>query len=75
MGEKLNYELPMTQEQLGDCTGLTSVHVNRSLKSLEANGDITRSKRAVAIANWAKISSTADFGDAYLHLPASATSS
>ena len=75
LGEKLNYELPMTQEQLADCTGLTSVHVNRSLKSLEANGDITRSKRAVAIANWAKISSTADFGDAYLHLPASATSS
>src|ERR1700712_3417712 len=29
-------ELPMTQEQLGDATGLTSVHVNRTLKGLEA---------------------------------------
>jgi len=28
------YELPMTQEQLADATGLTSVHVNRVLKVL-----------------------------------------
>lgn len=70
LGEKLAYELPMTQEQLADCTGLTSVHVNRTLKSLEASGDITRSMRHVAIADWEKISSTADFESEYLHLAA-----
>lgn len=32
------YELPMTQEQLGDAVGLTSVHVNRTLKGLKAEG-------------------------------------
>ena len=32
------FELPMTQEQLADATGLTSVHVNRVLKGLEADG-------------------------------------
>jgi CRP-like cAMP-binding protein len=26
-----NYELPITQEQLADATGLTAVHVNRVL--------------------------------------------
>jgi CRP-like cAMP-binding protein len=69
LGEKLHYELPMSQEQLADCTGLTSVHVNRTLKALEESGDISRTIRHVAIADWAKISSTADFRSAYLHLP------
>lgn len=69
LGDKLYFELPMTQEQLADCTGLTAVHVNRTLKILEANGDITRSKRHIAIADWNKISATADFASAYLHLP------
>ena len=69
LGEKLRYELPMTQEQLADCTGLTAVHVNRTLKKLEASGDISRSVRHVAIADWSKISATADFRAAYLHLP------
>lgn len=68
LGAKLAYELPMTQEQLADCTGLTSVHVNRTLKALEASGDITRSNRHVAIADWGKISDTADFQSEYLHL-------
>jgi CRP-like cAMP-binding protein len=69
LGAKLAYELPMTQEQLADCTGLTPVHVNRTLKLLEASGDITRSVRHVAIADWQKISATGDFQSEYLHLP------
>jgi CRP-like cAMP-binding protein len=69
LGDKLHFELPITQEQLADCTGLTSVHVNRTLKALELDGNITRSKRHIAIADWDRISATADFGSAYLHLP------
>ena len=34
------YQLPMTQEQLADCTGLTPVHVNRVLKELGRLGVI-----------------------------------
>ncbi len=73
LGSKLNYQLPMSQEHLGDCVGLTPVHVNRTLKDLEASGDITRSKREVAIADWAKISRTADFKEDYLHLASRTT--
>jgi CRP-like cAMP-binding protein len=68
LGAKLNYELPMSQEQLADCTGLTSVHVNRTLMGLQASGDIFRSVRHVAIADWEKLSTTADFRSDYLHL-------
>ena len=69
LGNRLQFELPITQDQLADCTGLTSVHVNRTLKILETNGDISRSKRHIAIADWDKINASADFGKAYLHLP------
>ena len=61
-------DLPMTQEQLGDATGLTSVHVNRTLKALEADGLIRRDKRHVSIADWDAMRHAADFSALYLHL-------
>lgn len=68
LGERCSYELPMSQEQLGDCTGLTSVHVNRMLRSLEEDGLIDRTARAVRIADWAALARVGEFDDAYLHL-------
>jgi DNA-binding transcriptional regulator LsrR (DeoR family) len=65
----LQYELPITQEQLADCTGLTSVHVNRTLKALEAEGLIERrSSRTVTIGDWRKLAAAGDFDSTYLHL-------
>jgi CRP-like cAMP-binding protein len=60
-------ELPMTQEQLGDATGLTSVHVNRTLKALEGDGLISRDKRFITIADWDRMRAVADFSALYLH--------
>jgi CRP-like cAMP-binding protein len=69
LGEQTNYELPMTQEQLADATGLTSVHVNRSLKSIQADGLIDRmSPRSIAIGDWQKLAAVGDFDSNYLHL-------
>lgn len=69
LGEQTGYDLPMTQEQLADATGLTSVHVNRMLRALEADGLICRaSPRAVSIGDWKKLADTGDFDSAYLHL-------
>lgn len=69
LGEETNYELPMTQEQLADTTGLTAVHVNRTLKSLEAQGLIERqSSRSVTIGDWKKLAEAGDFDSNYLHL-------
>jgi CRP-like cAMP-binding protein len=61
------YELPMTQEQIGDATGLTAVHVNRTLQLLRSKGLITRDRRAVQIKDWKALSTVGDFGAAYLH--------
>jgi CRP-like cAMP-binding protein len=68
LGERCSYQFPMTQEQLADATGLTTVHVNRSLKSLEARGLLTRTTRYVAVGDWPSLQRAGDFDEAYLHL-------
>jgi CRP-like cAMP-binding protein len=70
LGDRSSYQLPMTQEQLADATGLTSVHVNRTLMDLEARGLIARTVRHVAVADWPRLQKIGDFNQAYLHLPA-----
>jgi len=72
LGDRSSYQLPMTQEQFADATGLTSVHVNRTLMGLEARGLLTRTKRYVAVSDWPNLRTTGDFDPAYLHLKASA---
>ena len=62
------YELPMTQEQLADCTGLTPVHVNRVLKELGRLELITRDRRAVTIVDWDRLRHVGDFSHRYLHM-------
>jgi CRP-like cAMP-binding protein len=61
------YDLPMTQEQIGDATGLTSVHVNRMVRSLEADGLITRDKRSVRFPDITALREVAGFNARYLH--------
>ena len=69
MGEQTGYELPMTQEQIADATGLTAVHVNRTMKGLEKEGLIDRSRpRAIHIGNWRRLATAGDFDSNYLHL-------
>jgi len=62
------YELPMTQEQLADATGLTSVHVNRTLKSMDAEGLVVRHRRFIRIPDWERLRDVAGFNELYLHL-------
>ena len=62
------YDLPMTQEQLGDTVGLTPVHVNRVLKALAQRGLIERDRRQIRIVNWTGLRDASDFNPRYLHL-------
>jgi len=68
LGQPTIYELPITQEQLADAVALTPVHVNRTLKKLEQEGLITRTKRIVSIVDWKELIKVADFEPRYLHL-------
>jgi CRP-like cAMP-binding protein len=68
LAKDYGYQLPMTQEQLADVLGLTSVHVNRTIKSLEADGLITRNGRSIGFPDWKAMREVADFNQRYLHL-------
>ncbi|HEX2763637.1 MAG TPA: Crp/Fnr family transcriptional regulator [Allosphingosinicella sp.] len=69
LGTHANWELPMTQEQIADVVGLTSVHVNRTLRVLEQEGLIKRDRRAVWVSDWKALAEAGDFQSRYLHLP------
>lgn len=62
------HELPMSQEQVGDALGLTPVHVNRTLRSLEEDGLLTRTGRSISFPAWDRLRVVADFSPQYLHL-------
>jgi CRP-like cAMP-binding protein len=61
------YELPMTQEQLADSTGLTAVHINRVLQGLQREGLIDRDRRMIRFPSWERMRDVADFNPRYLH--------
>ncbi|WP_423604421.1 Crp/Fnr family transcriptional regulator [Sphingomonas sp. MS122] len=68
LADRLRYEMPMSQEQLADATGLTPVHVNRMLRDLDRSGLIVRNHRTIVIRDWEGLSELADFNENYLHL-------
>jgi CRP-like cAMP-binding protein len=68
LGTQSCYELPMSQEQLADCTGLTPVHVNRTLRAMDADKLVVRTKRSVIIEDWRRLAEAGDFQSAYLHM-------
>jgi len=65
-----SYELPITQEELGDTLGLSTVHVNRTLQALRAANLITLKVGHVVILDQARIFEFSGFNPDYLHLPA-----
>lgn len=62
------FKLPVTQEQLGDTVGLTSVHVNRTLQKMRAAGLIAIAGKTLEILDVEGLKSAAGFDPNYLHL-------
>ena len=63
-----SYDFPLTQVELGECLGLTAVHVNRTLQELRRNDLIELSNRRVTIRDLPALKAIAEFDDAYLYL-------
>ena len=62
------YALPLSQEKLGECTGLSAVHVNRVLTRLRKAGLVSFQRHRVAIDNLEALRAMAGFDPSYLHL-------
>lgn len=60
------FPFAVTQAQLADATGLTSVHVNRTLRSMRSEGLAEVSTRAVRIPNWHALAAAGEFEASYL---------
>ena len=70
MGLAADYRcaLPITQSELGDALGLSSVHTNRTLQELRAQGLVTFRSQALSITSWDKLVQAAEFDPSYLQL-------
>jgi CRP-like cAMP-binding protein len=65
---EVTFPFGVTQAQLADATGLTSVHVNRTLQALRHDGIAQVSTRAVHIPDWEALVATGDFDASYLQI-------
>lgn len=68
----LECDLPITQAKLADATGLSAVHVNRTVQELQGDGLIELSGKMVAMLDWERLKRTAGFDPGYLHQLAAA---
>lgn len=67
-GDRRAYSLPITQSDLGDATGLTSVHVNRTLKELRSRSIVDLRAGIVTVHDWNQLVSVGDFDASFLLL-------
>jgi len=63
-----SFTLPVTQEELGDTMGLTSVHVNRVLQRLRAEGLLSLASGQMTLHDIDRLREIAGFDPNYLHL-------
>ena len=68
LGTRTSYDLPLTQEQLGDATGLTPVHVNRTLQTIRGMGMLKFGSGRVEIPDWEALADLAEFDPVFLML-------
>jgi CRP-like cAMP-binding protein len=67
-GNGNDIELPVTQAEIADALGLSTVHVNRVLQELRSNGLITLRGRFLSAQGWPGLKQAGDFDPTYLHL-------
>lgn len=67
IGDGTTFVLPVTQTDLADATGLSPVHVNRTLKALRTDGLIRMAGRTIMIDEPAALALESEFSDRYLH--------
>lgn len=60
--------VPLTQQEIGDCVGLSAIHVNRCLQELRRRGLIILRRATLEIPDWRGLQTAGDFDTGFLHL-------
>lgn len=68
LADEDGFALPLTQSDLSEATGLTSVHVNRMLKTLRDESLLTFRNARVTVHDFERLKRVAEFSDDYLYL-------
>jgi CRP-like cAMP-binding protein len=61
-------DLPITQNELGDALGISTVHINRTLQDLRAEGLIALRGATLTVLDWDGLQRVGDFDPMYLHI-------
>ena len=61
-------DLPITQGEFADAIGVTTVHVNRVVQQMRAEGLIELNGERLNIPDWEKLKQAGEFDPTYLHL-------
>jgi CRP-like cAMP-binding protein len=61
------FEMPLTQEQIGEAMGITAVHANRVIRQLREDNVVELHRGRVTVLNETKLMEYADFDGRYLH--------
>lgn len=68
LSSRTAFDFPLTQNDIAEATGLTSVHVNRMMQQLRAAGLIRLSGKVLTIPDLARLQTASLFAPEYLHL-------
>ena len=68
IGDPDGYQFPLTQVDLAEVLGISSVHVNRTLQSLRDENLVVLRGRRLSIPDVERLKAYCDFDPAYLHL-------
>jgi CRP-like cAMP-binding protein len=68
LASEASYDFPLTQVEMGECLGLTPVHVNRTLQQLRRMNLIALRDRRLEILDLQALKDVAEFDPTYLYL-------
>ncbi|MBB4860077.1 CRP-like cAMP-binding protein [Novosphingobium chloroacetimidivorans] len=68
LGDDAGFDFPLTQVEIGECTGLTNVHVNRTVRELREAGVAELRRGRADILDKAALWREAEFDPRYLYL-------
>lgn len=68
LADERGFDLPLTQSELAECTGLTNVHVNRTIRELREEGLVEVQSGRVTIHDLPGLRRAAEFDPRYLYL-------
>ena len=61
-------DLPVSQTELADATGMSAVHINRVIQKLRKDNLIRLHAKRLSVLDWEGLKELGDFDPAYLHL-------